>query len=316
MASVELEMELAVSRKELAQMRLERDTAQHALHTEKQAAAIAQENADIASQEADDIASSLRAQLTTLRNQMASIEAAHKREVSHLADSICEVERSQSSRDTYSQSQAKTKNLALLYEKNETSKTRDALENTKDELYQTKGALCKATNEVQERGLQICQRENMYQRSEMARNWEVHELTEQEKFARWDKQERCTELQLEKLRAVQQLQEKQALGLDNLLRAQAKKAETSAVLSIVRDESKKIMKQKEDLGSTVKILESQRTLTSAKYEDMMTQKHQLHADLMASQASFKDATQQLDHSLKNTENERTRTPEFSDRQIF
>ena len=48
----------------------------------------------------------------------------------------------------------------------------------------------------------------------------------------------------------------------------------------------------------------------------MTQKHQLHADLMASQASFNDATKQLDHSLKNTENDRTRTLEFSDRKIF
>ena len=42
-----------------------------------------------------------------------------------------------------------------MYEKNETSKTRDALENTKDELYQTKGALCKAASEVKERGLQV-----------------------------------------------------------------------------------------------------------------------------------------------------------------
>ena len=101
-----------------------------------------------------------------------------------MTDSIREAEHSQANRDEYSQSQSKAKNLALLYEKHETGKTRESLENAKDELFKTKGALCKSTNEVRERGFQICQRENMYQRSEIARHWEVHELTEQEKFAR------------------------------------------------------------------------------------------------------------------------------------
>jgi len=308
--AVELELELAVSRKELAQMRLERDEALNALNTEKQAAAIAKDHAHIASQEAADIADSLQSQLRTLRDTMAAVEAAHKREVIHLTDSIREAEHSQANRDEYSQSQSKAKNLALLYEKHETGKTRESLENAKDELFKTKGALCKSTNEVRERGFQICQRENMYQRSEIARHWEVHELTEQEKFARWDKQERCTQLQTEKLRAVQQLQEKCALGFDNLLRVQAKKVETSAVLGIVCDESKQIMRQKEELGSTVALLESRCSVTSAKYEDMMDQKHQLHAELMASQASFRDATDQLDHSLKTADNLRDEVSDF------
>merc|ERR1712086_1067199 len=168
--AVDLELELAVSRRELAQMRLERDEALNALDRERQAATIAKDHAHIASQEAADIADSLQSQLRTLRDTMAAVEAAHKREAIHLTDSIRECEHSQSNRDTYSQSQSKAKNLALLYEKHETGKSKEALENAKDELFKTKGALCKSTNEVRERGLQICQRENMYQSSQSRRS--------------------------------------------------------------------------------------------------------------------------------------------------
>merc|ERR1712195_413537 len=149
--AVDLELELAVSRRELAQMRLERDEALNALDRERQAATIAKDHAHIASQEAADIADSLQSQLRTLRDTMAAVEAAHKREAIHLTDSIRECEHSQSNRDTYSQSQSKAKNLALLYEKHETGKSKEALENAKDELFKTKGALCKSTNEVRER---------------------------------------------------------------------------------------------------------------------------------------------------------------------
>jgi len=293
---VELALELAVARKEVAQMRLERDAALNELELMHQAATVAKSDANTASREAAEVNASLKSQLETMHATMAALEAAHTREVVRLTDSIREVERSQSNRDEYSQSQSKAKNLALLYEKHETGKTREALEQAKDDLFQTKGALCKSINEVRERGLQICQRENMYQRSELARHWEVHQLTEEENFARWDKQERCTQLQTEKLQAVQHLQEKCALGFDSLLRVQAKKVETSAVLGIVCDESKQIMRQKEDLSSTVTLLKSQCSATSAKYEDMMDQKHQLHAELMASQASFIGTTNQLSQS--------------------
>ena len=47
-----------------------------------------------------------------------------------------------------------------------------------------------------------------------------------------------------------------------------------------------------------------------RYEDMMDQKHQLHAELMASQASFRDATDQLDHSLKTADNLRDEVSDF------
>eukprot|EP00656_Telonema_subtile_P016714 TRINITY_DN18853_c0_g1_i1.p1 TRINITY_DN18853_c0_g1~~TRINITY_DN18853_c0_g1_i1.p1 ORF type:complete len:146 (+),score=49.49 TRINITY_DN18853_c0_g1_i1:90-527(+) len=110
--------------------------------------------------------------------------------------------------------------------------------------------------------------------------------------------DRCTEIQTERIRAIAEGNQRLGLSQNALLRTQTKKVEAATVLSVLCNESKNILREKQALTESVASLHSQRNALTQRFEETLEQKHGVQQQLAQSRRNLDDTSERLDDSLK------------------
>eukprot|EP00658_Telonema_sp_P-2_P059867 TRINITY_DN48968_c0_g1_i1.p1 TRINITY_DN48968_c0_g1~~TRINITY_DN48968_c0_g1_i1.p1 ORF type:complete len:338 (+),score=121.68 TRINITY_DN48968_c0_g1_i1:146-1159(+) len=248
--------------------------------------------------ESAEVVDALRAQLLTARSQLQERETAHKLEVQRLTISVQELERALESGEAFATATSKAKNLELLRQKHQAETATEAMTEAKARMFEQAGALKKAESTIGEREIQIAHHYNMLQTSEHFRDVEVSRLRQMVEQERWKKQDRCAELQDEKLMVMAEMHRKLGLSLNALLKEQSKKVETSTVLGIVCSKSRDILNQKNQLSDSYNTLEAQKEEQGRRYHDMQAQKHSMHTELNNAKSALDSQGEQLEDALQ------------------
>jgi len=260
----------------------------------------AQEQADSAA-----VANSLREQLATLKKMLDDRDKSHEREVSNLKKALEELSVNTQVRERYSANGVKSLREDLAKASDDMSETQSMLQKKEGSLTRVLGELDGVYQDYASASRDCERARNQRDRAEHQRVMDLERGKETESALRWERHQRCAEIQQEKMEAVYNLREQLATAHSTLMDTRQDRIGTAAVLSVVCDESRDILRTRDALAEEALGLREESAKNSRRVQGLLSEKASLAERLI----ERSDRAARTEKELKTAAEEKERLRE-------
>jgi len=226
------------------------------------------------------VAAALREQLQVLEERLSAREKMHSREVGNLQQALEELQINVQTRERYHADWQRGLRCDVTERDNVVEDAQLTLTNKQDSLHRVTHELDRVYSDYASMSRQAERAIHQRDATEHERAMLSNEVRGTESAIRYERQQRCAEIQQEKMEAVYHMREKLCTAHNDLLQSQQAKVQTASVLGVVCDESRFILSTRDQLEREKAMLQAECDKQNARLAELLEDKTVLASTLM------------------------------------